>query len=125
MAQSKGKLTVYYDGYCPKCINDRKFYERLAGKKGKEVCWRDITGKDDELRRIGIDPHKALTELHLGDENQQFHSEMDAYIALMRRLWALKPLAWLIGLPLIRPLVSRIYHWQVERRLRMAGRLED
>lgn len=123
MSLERGRITVYYDGSCPKCIKDRKNYERLAGKDGDDVLWIDITGKDDELRKIGIDPHKALTELHIKDENQKILSEIDAYIALMSKILVLKPLAWFIGLPLIRPLLSRIYHWQVDRRLRLNGRL--
>ena len=75
------------------------------------------------MREIGIDPHKALTELHVKDENQRILSEMDAYILLMSKVPLLKPLAWLIGLPLIRPLLARIYHWQVSRRLSLSGRL--
>ena len=83
----------------------------------------DITGQEEQLRKIGIDPRKALTELHVQDENQQILVEMDAYILLMSKVPLLKPLAWLIRLPLIRPLLARIYHWQVNRRLRLSERL--
>lgn len=123
MNRSKAKIIVYYDGACPKCVKDRLNYEKLAGEAGESVCWMDITGQEEQLREIGIDPLKALTELHLQDENQQILSEMDAYILLMSKVPLLKPLAWLIGLPLIRPLLARIYHWQVNRRLRLSGRL--
>jgi predicted DCC family thiol-disulfide oxidoreductase YuxK len=123
MNQNKSQIIVYYDGACPKCVKDRQNYEKLAGKSGENVCWIDITGQEEQLREIGINPHKALTELHVKDENQQILSEMDAYILLMSKVPLLKPLAWLIGMPLIRPLLSRIYHWQVNRRLRLSGRL--
>ena len=123
MSQNKPKIIVYYDGACPKCFKDRLNYEKLAGKAGESVCWMDITGQEEQLREIGIDPRKALTELHVQDENQQILVEMDAYILLMSKVPLLKPLAWLIGLPLIRPLLARIYHRQVNRRLRLSGRL--
>jgi len=123
MNQNKPQIIVYYDGACPKCVKDRQNYEKLAGKSGENVCWMDITGQEEQLREIGINPHKALTELHVKDENQQILSEMDAYILLMSKVPLLKPLAWLIGMPLIRPLLSRIYHWQVNRRLKLSGRL--
>jgi predicted DCC family thiol-disulfide oxidoreductase YuxK len=123
MNQDKAKITVYYDGSCPKCVKDRANYEKLAGKAGENVCWLDITGREEQLREIGIDPHKALTELHVKDENQRIFSEMDAYILLMSKVPLLRPFAWLIGLPLIRPLLARIYHWQVNRRLSHSGRL--
>lgn len=112
------KLIVYYDGACPKCIRDRKTYEKLSASSADQVCWFDITGQDLPLRELGIDPQKALSELHVRQPNGQIVSELDAYILLMNKVPLLKPVAWLIGLPLIRPLLARLYHWQVNRRLR-------
>ncbi|MDR9424488.1 MAG: DUF393 domain-containing protein [Marinobacter sp.] len=117
----KGKLVVFYDGSCPSCIKDRERYEKLAGKTGESVEWLDITGREDRLREEGIDPEKALRELHVKDSRGQIHREMDAYILLMSRVTVLKPLAWLIGLPVIRPLLARIYHYLVDRRLAKSG----
>ena len=95
----------------------RQRYEKLAGKTGESVEWLDITGKDEQLRAEGIDPDKALRELHVKDAQGHIHSEMDAYILLMSRVPMLKPLAWLIGLPVIRPVLARMYHYLVDRRL--------
>jgi predicted DCC family thiol-disulfide oxidoreductase YuxK len=123
MSEDEGKITVYYDGACPRCVRERRRYERLAGKSGERVCWFDITGREDRLREIGIDPRKALTELHVRDENGRIASELDAYILLLERVAFLRPLAWLIGLPAIRPLLARLYHKMVIRRLKKSGRL--
>ncbi len=123
MTQDKRKICVYYDGACPKCVKDRQTYEKLAGKVGDDVCWIDITGQEQRLCELGIDPVKALTELHVKDENERILSEMDAYILLMSKVPVLKPMAWLIGLPLIRPLLASIYHRLVNRRLYQSGRL--
>lgn len=122
MSKPDDKLTVYYDGACPRCVADRRRYERMAGKAGESVEWVDITGRDDELKQLGIDPDKALRELHVRDAAGKLHVELDAYILLMRRTRLLRPLAWLIGLPGIRPLLSRGYHAWVTRRLRASGR---
>lgn len=121
MHKSDDKIIVYYDGACPQCIRDRKNYEKLAGKDGEQVCWFDITGRENELHNIGINPRQALSELHVRDEQGRIVTELDAYILLMRRIPVLKPLAWLIGLPLIRPLLAILYHWQINRRLRKRG----
>jgi len=51
------------------------------------------------------------------DAQGRIHREMDAYILLMSRVPVLKPLAWLIGLPLIRPTLAWLYHRWVGRRL--------
>jgi len=123
MNQNKGKICVYYDGACPKCIKDRKTYEKLAGKTGENVCWIDITGQEKSLRKLGIDPYTALTELHVKDEHEQILSELDAYILLMSKVPVLRPISWLIALPIIRPILAKLYHWAVNRRLRDSGRL--
>ena len=117
------KLIVYYDGACPKCIRDRENYEKLSGPSGEQVCWFDITGQENRLHELGIDPQKALTELHVRDTNGRIVSELDAYILLMNKIALLKPIAGVIGLPLIRPLLAKLYHQQVNRRLRKRGLL--
>ncbi len=66
MAMNSGKLTVFYDGACPVCVRDRRWYEKLEGHTEDSVQWLDITGRDDELRQLGIDPYHALRELHDG-----------------------------------------------------------
>ncbi|MCZ4284665.1 MULTISPECIES: thiol-disulfide oxidoreductase DCC family protein [Marinobacter] len=123
MTASEDRLRVFYDGACPSCVRDRKFYERLAGRTGDAVEWVDITGRDEELKQLGIDPVAALQELHVEDGRGNIHRELDAYILLMLRVWLLKPLAWLIGLPVIRPALAKLYHRWVGERLERTGRL--
>jgi len=123
MNRGNSKICVYYDGACPKCVKDRRNYEMLSGKSKDDIQWIDITGKDDLLRSIGIDPKKAVMELHVKDENQRVLSEIEAYVLLMSKAMVLRPLAKIIGLPLVRPVLSKVYHWKVNRRLRRSGRL--
>lgn len=121
-AGKKEPLTVFYDGACPSCVRDRDNFCKLSGEESN-VNWVDITDADDELRALGIDPRKALTELHVRDGQGNIVSEIDAYRLLMARAPLLRPLGWLIGLPIVRPLVSRFYHWWVTRRLTREGRI--
>lgn len=123
MSGERNKITVYYDGVCPICVKDRAEYERMAGAGGRDVEWFDINGRDAELRAFGIDPHKALTELHIRDQVGQIRSGIDAYVVLMSRVPRLRPVAWLIGLPLLKSLFGSLYRWMVRRRLRRQGRL--
>ena len=111
------KITVFYDGACPVCVRDRRWYEKLEGQTEDSVEWLDITGRDEQLREQGIDPNHALRELHVRDSQGQVHREMAAYILLMARVPLLKPIAWLIGLPVIRPTLAWLYHRWVARRL--------
>lgn len=123
MPESDNKITVFYDGACPRCIRDRVNYERLDPEADKQVEWFDITGHDQELIELGINPRKALTELHIRTADGRILSELDAYRVLMARIPRYRLLGWLIGLPLIRPVASNLYHWMVTRRLRRQGRI--
>ena len=126
MEYDNEKICVYFDGACPSCVKDRDNYLRLAGKTGKTVEWLDITHKDDELIALGINPKKAIKELHISiTSNQQpplILSELDAYIVLMQRTKLLRPLAWLISRSYIRPKLSKLYHYLVTKRLTKTGR---
>jgi predicted DCC family thiol-disulfide oxidoreductase YuxK len=119
----ESSITVFYDGSCDGCVRDRLYYESLQAADDATVIWFDITGQEDQLIEWGIDPHKALLELHIRDSQGQIHSELDAYRLLMHRVPRLKWLGRLLGLPLIRAVSRYLYHWWVERRLRKEGRL--
>ena len=123
MTDEEEDLTVYYDGACPSCVRDRAFYERLAARDGKPTEWVDITGREAELCELGIDPGHALRELHVRDAEGAVHRELDAYILLMKRLPRLRWLAWIIGLPVIRPCLSWLYRHWVRNRLEQQGRM--
>ena len=123
MDTDRVSITVFYDGSCPKCVKDRRFYERLAGQGGEQISWFDITGQDEYLKSLAIDPLKAFSELHLQLSNGKILSELDAYIVLMERVWLLKCVAWLISLPVVRPYLSNIYHQRVQKRLKATGRI--
>jgi len=122
MHEATPKITVLYDGACPRCVRDRARYERWAGPASEGIRWFDITGQDERLRALGLDPRRALTERHGLDEQQHLRSELDAYILLLEKIPRLKPLAWLIGRPGIRPGRARLSRWRVARRLRRSGR---
>ncbi len=121
---AQDKLKVYYDGACPVCVRDRRYYEKLAGAGRDRVEWVDITGRDQELKKQGIDPGAALRELHVRDPQGRIHRELDAYGLLFSRVLWLKPLAWAVKLPGLRGLLSGGYRRWVKRRLQRDGRWE-
>lgn len=116
-------LRVYYDGVCPGCRRDRARYERWAGETGRDVSWCDVTEHQQTLRAKGIDPRAALLSLHVEEEGGAIREGIDAYILLMRRVPRLRPLAWLIGLPGLKPVLRFGYDRWVRRRLAREGRL--
>ncbi|MDF1689596.1 MAG: DCC1-like thiol-disulfide oxidoreductase family protein [Cycloclasticus sp.] len=117
------QITVFYDQSCPSCVKDRALFERLAGKRAALFSWFDITSQDQALRQRGIDPFKALRELHIEDTRGAIHSEMDAYSIMMKKIPILMPLGVFICLPGIKPVLSYFYRRTVEKRLTCESRL--
>jgi predicted DCC family thiol-disulfide oxidoreductase YuxK len=118
----KFTLNVYYDAACPLCRNERRRYESWQ-EAAKGVEWLDVNAHHTYLIAHNIEPRDALLSLYVEDAEGQFHDGIDAYVIMMRRVPRLKPLAWLIGLPIIKPILTRIYEIIVRRRLARDGRL--
>lgn len=119
----KPTLRVFYDAACPGCRRDRARYEHWAGEAAASVEWVDVNGSEASLREKGIEPEDALLSLHVEDARGRILEGLDAYIQLMQRVPRLRPLAWLIGLPGLKPLLESLYRRWVRRRLAREGRL--
>jgi predicted DCC family thiol-disulfide oxidoreductase YuxK len=119
----KPRLKVYYDAACPRCLRDQARYRRLAGSCADSVARIDVNDNAEALRARGITPGEALQSLHLEDQDGHIHRGLDAYIRLMEPAPLLRPLARLLGLPGLKPLLERLYLRSVRRRLRRQGRL--
>ncbi len=78
MGETIPKSTVFDDGAGPRCVRDRTQDEPWAGPASASVCGFDITGQDERRRALGLDPRRALTELHVLDEYPRVRSELEA-----------------------------------------------
>lgn len=95
-------IRVFYDAACPGCERDRAWYEKHVDE-GEQIQWLDINTHEQELDARGIDPKRAMLELHVEDEHGKVWQELPAYQILFSRLPGYRWLAWLIGLPVINP----------------------
>jgi len=111
MSETESQNLEFYDGAGPRCVRDREQDEPWAGPASASVCGFDPTGQAERLRALGLDPRRALTELPRLDEHPRVRSELDAYILLLEKIPRLKPLAWFVVRPWIRPWLARLYRW--------------
>lgn len=99
-------LTILYNGACPICSREIAHYRSLAQKAGASVVFEDLETTD--LSLWGLDADAARRRLH-ARQGGQILAGLEAF----RAVWALLPgwrwLAWLTGLPLIRPVTSACY----------------
>lgn len=119
---SKTSINVFYDAQCPLCRKERRRYERWSGRHADDIGWLDVSEHEQLLRKKGVTPATALRSLHIETAQGQLIEGIDAYRVLMRRIPVLMPVAWLIGLPVIKPVLRAVYDAWVKRRLQKQGR---
>lgn len=119
---SQSAINVFYDAECPLCRNERRRYERWAGKNVGDIAWLDVTEHQQMLRARGVEPEAALRSLHVETADGKLFEGIDAYRLLMARIPILVPIAWIIGLPGIKTGLRKLYDVWVKRRLQKQGR---
>ncbi|SJN15016.1 hypothetical protein CZ787_18045 [Halomonas citrativorans] len=115
-------IKVYYDAVCPRCRKDRQRYERWAGEGARDIRWCDVSEHRRTLQEKGVSTETALKSLHVEQAGGNIVEGIDAYRLLMARVPLLCPIAWLIGLPVIKPGLRKLYDSWVKRRLKRQGR---
>lgn len=119
---SKTLINVYYDAQCPLCRQERRRYERWSGRHAKDIGWLDVSEHEQTLRAKGVDPAVALRSLHYRNCARSINRRYRRLPLLMKRIPLLVPVAWLIGLPGIKPALRTLYDVWVKRRLKKQGR---
>ena len=111
-------LRVYYDGDCPVCRTEVRFYERRD--KVKAIVWMDINGLDDVQLPTGKSRAALLGKFHVLDDNGGWHVGVDAFAAIWKSLPLFRRLAWVFKAPGLRQLAQLGYRcfliWQRRNR---------
>ncbi len=117
------KVTVFYDGECPICL---KALSRWRDKAYTcDIEWFDITGQDDVLVAKGINPQRAIEQLHILCDDGVILTSMNSYSFLLCHLPRWWWLGFLISLPGIRHGLTWGYDAMTRRRLKREGRCCD
>ena len=112
-------IEVYFDGNCGLCRREIHFYQRIASTKA--VRFVDLSEQPDVLANEGVDALDALRLLHVRNEQKQLVTGVDAFRAIWKAIPPFGILAFLVGLPPIRPMVERAYAWFADRRFKRLG----
>ena len=114
-------ITVYFDGQCPICVKEVSKWREADFDC--TVHWLDITDNDELLISHGINPEKALLELHTKTSDGVIRTSIASYSLLLKHLPRWKFLGWLLGLPVIRHFLKWGYDGLTRVRLKREGRL--
>jgi len=98
-----------YDASYPRGVKVRQLYEKFIDLKNRHIIWCDFDCHRQLLEQFNISALAAMTELHLITDDQQ--------------IIYLKPIAWLMNIPIIYRVLAFYYHKRVQKRLKNIGRL--
>lgn len=112
-------MTVFYDGKCPYCRTEIKWYQLLDKKK--KIHWIDITDNTANLSMHNINYDKAMSELHvIGDDGQRYVG-VEGFFAIWSKLPFYRVIASLFKrLPFVVYFLDKVYKkfavWRIKRK---------
>ena len=101
-------VTVYYDGKCGLCRKEISHYKKIATEG--QFIWSDIAHDAAPLSQLDVSQMDALRRLHATDRNGKLHIGVDAFILIWGQLPTWRPLAILVGLPVVRYIAAMLYN---------------
>jgi predicted DCC family thiol-disulfide oxidoreductase YuxK len=112
---------IFFDAECRFCVASRRRWGRVFESCG--FVWEPLQSPG-AAERLGVTPELLRAELWLLPAGGRPLSGVSAWIALMRRVWWMKPFALALDLPGIRYLAGVGYRWFARHRYCLAGRCD-
>jgi predicted DCC family thiol-disulfide oxidoreductase YuxK len=113
------RLKVFYDGQCPLCWRTVLTLEHLDVRRG--VVFLDLqTHASQEAKLAEIEEAKLLKDLYAVDAQGVRYCGLETYLKILETMGYPKPIAWLLRLPGIYPLASRLYRHIADNRQRLS-----
>ena len=110
---------VFFDADCRFCVAGRRRWGPIFERRGFVWLPLQIPGTAE---RLGVTPERLMAEMWFLPAGGAPVSGVDAWLALMRHVWWLKPLAAALALPGLKRLAQTVYGWTARHRHCFAGR---
>ncbi|MGB7931110.1 MAG: DUF393 domain-containing protein [Gammaproteobacteria bacterium] len=115
---SDPRPTVFYDGACPLCSREIAHYRRIDD--AARLQWVDAATEAGILAGHDLDPERAMTELHVLDDNGHWQRGVDAFLIIWSHLPAYRWLARLASALGLRTPLGFVYRhfaaWRYRHR---------
>jgi len=98
---AKSQPTVYFDGACPLCVREIRFYRSCRG--ASDIQWVDVTAVNADAFGSDLTSGQALARFHVRNEQGKLIAGARAFNAIWSWLTNLKWLATLFD--------NRLGHW--------------
>lgn len=114
------RLTVLYDGGCPLCRREIRFYRWIAA--ARPIRWVDASDPAEKLDQYGISREAALRVFHVLSDGGTVERRAAAFLRLWLALpgyrWLARWLLWSRALPLLEAAYARFARWHGTWRCR-------
>jgi predicted DCC family thiol-disulfide oxidoreductase YuxK len=109
---------VFYDAACPLCVAGVRRIGGLFARRG--FVWKPLQALDAPMR-LCLPLTEVVGEVKLLFADGRMAGGVDAWAELFRTVWWLRPLGWLMGLPLFRPVGHAVYRRLARNRHCLGG----
>jgi len=92
-----GRPTVYYDGGCPVCSREVRFYQDRDGSNS--FTWVDVARGDEAALGPGLSRNEALARLYVRRADGRLVSGAAAFAEIWRGMPGLRWLGRLLAIP--------------------------
>ena len=101
------RLTVFYDGSCPLCRREIRFYRQRTG--AGRLAWVDVSRIDGRQVAEGLSRDMALARFHVRAADGRLLAGGDAFAALWSALPGFAPIGRIFRWGPLRWLLNRSY----------------
>lgn len=107
--KTEPSTTVHYNGDCPVCRMEIGHYQERVAKAGLPIAFNDVAQDVGDLAAHGVAAETAKSRMHATDSSGRLIEGVDVFLLMWRQLPGFRWLAWLVGLPGIRPVAAFVY----------------
>ena len=109
---------IYFDAECQFCDTHRRRWGRIFERRG--FVWLPLQ-TPGTVERLGITETQLRAEMWLQLADGQKFSGVNAWAALMRRVWWLWPAGFVLALPGLNAIARALYLWIAKNRHCLGG----
>jgi predicted DCC family thiol-disulfide oxidoreductase YuxK len=109
---------IYFDAACRFCVTHRRRWGPVFERRG--FVWLPLQ-TPGAAARLGITEAQLQAEMWLQLADGRNYSGVNAWSALMRRVWWLWPLGLLLAAPGFNAAARALYRWIAQRRHCLGG----
>lgn len=109
---------IFYDAACRFCVAGRRRWGGLFERRG--YVWLPLQ-TPGTAGRLGVTQPQLMAEMWVLPASGRPINGVGAWIELMRRVWWLSPLAFVLALPGIKAVGQALYRWIARNRYCFSG----